>query len=159
MSAEERPMRRATTGYITYVLKIICLGMIVNFPVDNQIGFSAVWVWCEWWNRRDGCPTGCKLSNNQQMTFYNWIKGLGPARRIAWWICPRPTASQYWLSSLLFWKVLCFLGAVRLTSCRFWRTFKPRTTCLTGWIRGKWFLTTTSDSWMHICLIARILHG
>lgn len=44
MSAEERPMRRATTGYITYVLKIICLGMIVNFPVDNQIGFSEVWV-------------------------------------------------------------------------------------------------------------------
>ena len=68
--------------------------------------------------------------------------------------CPRPAANQCWLSSLLFWKVLCFLGAVRLTSCRFWRAFKPRTTCLTGWIRGKWFLKTTSDRWTHICLIA-----
>lgn len=42
--AVERPMRHATTGYITYALKIICLGMIIDFPVDIQIGISAVLV-------------------------------------------------------------------------------------------------------------------
>lgn len=42
--AVERPMRHATTGYITYALEMISLGMIIDFPVDMQIGISVVWV-------------------------------------------------------------------------------------------------------------------
>lgn len=39
-----RDMRHGTIGHITYALKIICLEMIMDFPVDIQIGISAVWV-------------------------------------------------------------------------------------------------------------------
>lgn len=39
-----RPMRHATTGYIMYAREMICLGMIIDLPVDMQIAISAVWV-------------------------------------------------------------------------------------------------------------------
>lgn len=31
-------MRRAATSHITYAPRIICLGMIIDFPVDIQMG-------------------------------------------------------------------------------------------------------------------------
>ena len=42
--AVERPVKHATTGYITYALETICFGMIIDFPVDIQIGIGAVWL-------------------------------------------------------------------------------------------------------------------
>lgn len=97
------------------------------------------------------------LSNNQQKTFSNWNEGLPPAQQIKWCTFPRPSANQRSLSSnscseksFVFWEV-----SNRLHT-GFWRALNPGTTCLTGWIRGKWFLKKPHLIAKHACTLLRV---
>lgn len=97
------------------------------------------------------------LSNNQQKTFSNWTKALPPAQQITWCIFPRPSANQRRLSSnscseksFVFWELSNRLHA------GFWRALNPGTTCLTGWIRGKWFLKKPHLIVKNVCTLLHV---